>query len=345
MIDLKLYGYTETESPPDGLQPARVTAVHKDRYELVAACGALFGRLKTGAYYGEGGESFPTAGDFVYVRIIENGDSQIVKTLPRRSRFVRRDPFFAWEQVLAANIDYVFIMSSLNWDFNVKRLERYLVLARQSGAVPVILLTKADLTDNFDAQIAAAKDAAGEIEIIPVSAVSGLGMDLLNAYLAPGKTVVFLGMSGVGKSSLLNALMGQEVMDVKEIREDDSRGRHTTTRRQLFMLPSGAMVIDTPGMRTLGMWNAEDGVVETFSDVEALLGGCRFADCRHEKEPGCVIREAIKKGALTPARWENYKNLKREALFAADKSAVLREKWARNKSIAKNSKQRKKQVW
>jgi len=344
MIDLKQYGYTETEPVPEGLLPGRVTAVHKERYELITPAGSLYGRLKTGAYYGAGGESFPTAGDFVHVRILEGGDSQIVKTLPRRNQFIRRDPFFG-EQILAANIDYVFIMTSLNRDFNVNRIERYLVLVRQSGALPVIVLTKADLADNFEVQIAAAKAVAGNTEIIPLSVVTGYGLDVLNAYFSPGKTVAFLGMSGVGKSSLLNALMGQEVMAVNEIREDDGRGRHTTTHRQLFVLPSGAMVIDTPGMRSLGMWNAEDGVSETFADVKALLGGCRFADCRHEAEPGCAIRAAIKSGVLDPARWDNYKNLQREALYAVDRTALLREKWARNKSIAKWSKQRKKEIW
>jgi ribosome biogenesis GTPase len=282
----------------------------------------------------------------VYFRAVVGGDGQIVKTLPRKSQFIRRDPYpNAGDQVVAANMDYVFIMSSLNRDFNINRIERYLVLARQSGALPVVVLTKADLAEDIGSKIAAAQAVAGNTDILPVSVVNGIGLDRLNGYLAPKKTVVFLGMSGVGKSSLLNALMGQDVMLVNEIREDDSRGRHTTTHRQLFMLPSGAMVIDTPGMRAIGIWNAGDGVSETFSDVEDLLGKCRFTDCRHESEPGCAIREAINNGALTAERWKNYISLSREALYATDKSAALREKWARNKSIAKWSKQRKKETW
>jgi ribosome biogenesis GTPase len=341
MIDLRQYGYNETEAPPDDLLPARITAVHRERYELMTPYGAQFGRLKTGVYYGEGGESFPTAGDFIWFREVLGGDNQIVKTLPRKSQFIRRDPYVG-NQAVAANIDYVFIMTSLNRDFNVKRVERYLVLARQSGAAPVIILTKADLIDDTDTQISSMQDVAGGTDIIPVSIVSGMGFARLNAYLAPGKTVVFLGMSGVGKSSLLNALMGQEVMAVNEIREDDSRGRHTTTHRQLFMLPSGAMIIDTPGMRSLGMWDAEDGVSETFADVEALLGTCRFSDCRHQTEPGCAILSAIDSGELSADRWASYSNLKREALYSVDKTAALQEKWARNKSIAKWSRQMKK---
>lgn len=343
MTDLKRYGYTETEAAPEGLLPARITAVHRGRYELITPLGPLYGQLKTGVYYGAGWESFPTAGDFILFRAVEGGDAQIVKTLPRKSQFIRRDPNpFAGDQIVAANADYVFIMSSLNHDFNVKRIERYLVLARQSNALPVIVLTKADLANDFTEQLAAAKTIAGNTEVLPVSAVSGIGLENLSAYLRPGKTVVFLGMSGVGKSSLLNALMERGVMAVQEIRADDSRGRHTTTHRELFMLPSGAMVIDTPGMRALGMWNAEDGVSETFFDVEALLGGCRFADCRHEAEPGCAVQEAIRSGALTAERWESYANLQREALYAVDRAAAMRKKQARNKAIAKWSKHVKK---
>ena len=349
MTDLKQYGYIETESPPEGLIPSRVTAVHRERFELMTTSGAQFARLKTGVYYGEGGETFPTAGDFVWFSEVPGGDGQIVRTLPRKSRFIRRDPYpGGGNQTVAANFDYVFIMTSLNRDFSVKRVERYLVLSRQSGAVPVIILTKADLMGDYEVQITSMQDIAGGTDIIPVSAVNGVGFDRLNAYLTPGKTIVFLGMSGVGKSSLLNALMGDDVMAVNEIREDDSRGRHTTTHRQLFMLPpqagasSGAMVIDTPGMRSLGMWDAEDGVSETFADVEALLGSCRFSDCRHKTEPGCAILSAIDSGELSADRWASYNNLKREALYAVDRTAALQEKWARNKSIAKWSRQMKK---
>ena len=343
MNDLKQYGYTDTETIPDGLMPARVTAVHKERYELITPPGAQFGRLKTSVYYGEGGEPFPTAGDFVWFREVSDGDGQIIKTLPRKSQFIRRDPNpNVGSQAVAANIDYVFIMTSLNRDFNVNRVQRYLVLARQSGAIPVVLLTKADLADNLELQVSAMRDAAGGVDVVPVSVISGVGIDKLNAYLTAGKTVVFLGMSGVGKSSLLNALMGQDVMTVNEIREDDSRGRHTTTHRQLFMLSSGAMIIDTPGMRSLGLWDASTGVGETFADVEALLGTCRFSDCRHQAEPGCAILAAIGAGELSADRWSNYSKLKREALYAEDKAAAMREKFERNKSIARWSRTVKK---
>lgn len=201
---------------------------------------------------------------------------------------------------MAANFDTVFILQSLNHDFNERRLERYVTLAWQSGAVPAVVLTKADLTqDSAEARRRAERLAAG-VGVFAVSAKTGEGLAALDGYLRPGKTVVFLGSSGVGKSSLLNALAGEELMETGGIREDDSRGRHTTTHRQLFRLDSGAMVIDTPGMRELGMWDVSEGLSEAFTDVQALLGRCRFSDCRHQQEPGCAVREALETGVLSP---------------------------------------------
>ena len=255
------------------------------------------------------------------------------------------DPAGGKQQVIAANFDHVFIMSSLNKDFNISRIERYLALAWQSGASPIVVLTKADLVGDTKPAAELVEAAAFGVDVIPLSIISGVGMERLNAYLTPGSTAVFLGMSGVGKSSLLNTLMEREVMEVRAIREDDGRGRHTTTRRQLFMLRSGAMVIDTPGMRSLGMWEADDGLSDTFSDVEKLLGACRFSDCRHEAEPGCAVLAALESGELPAGRWENYNSLKRETLYAMDRSAALREKFERNKSIARWSRQRKKEIW
>ena len=239
----------------DGLPgiPARVTAVHKERYEIVCARGITHARLKTKEYFVDT-QDFPTAGDFVMIHYIDNGDSLILATLPRRTYFSRREPGpIPRDQAVAANFDYVFIMQSLNQDFNPKRLERYLTLAWQSGATPVILLTKADLVEDYWDYLTQVERVAVGVNTHVVSAHTGQGLSRLNAYLQPGKTVVFLGSSGVGKSSLVNALAGQEIMAVSAIREDDSKGRHTTTHRQLIRLSSGVMVIDTPGMRELGM--------------------------------------------------------------------------------------------
>ena len=344
MLDLTDYGYHPVGEPEGEYIPARITAVHRERYVLVCGQGHTYGRLKSRVYYGPEPEEFPTAGDFVLLQYIEQGDSVIVKTLPRRSVFLRRDPDPGrGEQAVAANFDVCFILTSLNNDFRTARLERYLTLAWQSGAVPVILLTKADLVEDFAPQLQAAQDCAVGVEVISLSAVTGFGLERLAPYLRPSKTAVFLGSSGVGKSSLLNALMGEETMAVKAIREDDSRGRHTTTHRQLFMLPSGAMVIDTPGMRELGMWDVSTGLGSTFADVEDILARpCRFSDCKHQSEPGCAMKAAIAGGELSAERWQSYLALKREARWSDDPTGALREKWARNKAIAQWSKQQKK---
>jgi len=343
MIDLTAYGYTPHPHAP-GTIPARVTAVHRERYELVCTRGPVSGRLKASVYFGPEAVDFPTAGDFVELQYIEHGDSVITKTLPRRSFFSRRDPTPGrGEQAVAANFDTCFLVASLNLDFNPARLERYLTLGWQSGAAPVILLSKADLVGDFTEQARRASEIAMGVETIALSAVTGFGTERLAPYLQPGKTVVFLGSSGVGKSSLLNALMGQAAMAVREIREDDSRGRHTTTHRQLFMLPGGAMVIDTPGMRELGMWDVSTGLGSAFADVEEILARpCRFSDCRHGSEPGCAVKKAISNGELPAGRWENYRKLKREARWSEDPTGAMQEKWARNKAIAQWSRQQKK---
>ena len=322
--------------------PARVTAVHKDRYEIVCEHGTIHARLKTKEYYVDT-QDFPTTGDFVMINYIPNGDSQIIATLPRRTYFSRREPGpIPRDQAVAANFDYVFIMQSLNLDFNPKRLERYLTLAWQSGATPVILLTKADLVENYWDYLTQVERVAAGVNTHVVSAHTGYGLERLNAYLQPGKTVVFLGSSGVGKSSLVNALAGEEIMTVNGIREDDSKGRHTTTHRQLIRLKSSVMIIDTPGMRELGMWDISEGLGDAFADVEQFIGKCRFSDCRHESEPGCAIKAAIATGELDAERWESYRKLSEEAV---DKAEMLRRKNEWHKSLRKGEKLKKKEIW
>ncbi len=344
MIDLSIYGYLETEGEPDnGTIPSRVTAVHRDRYELICKNGPVFAQLKSAVYYQRAPEPFPTVGDFVRIQYIENGDSLIVKTLPRKSLFRRLDPTPGrGEQAVAANFDYVFILSSLNREFKVGRLERYLTLAWQSGGTPVVVLTKKDLAKAPEEAEWTARNAAPGVDVFSISSVTGEGLDALAPFLLPSKTLVFLGSSGVGKFSLINALAGEELMATGNIREADSRGRHTTTHRQLLMLPSGAIVIDTPGMREIGMWDAAEGLSAAFMDVEELASQCKFSDCTHQNEPGCAIRAAIANGSLSEERFQNYLALRRENRYVEDKMGYLREKQQWHKEISKWSKQKKK---
>ena len=324
------------------IMTARVIAVHRDRCRLSCGMGEIYGRLKTREYYLDQAQ-YPTAGDYVSVEYIENGDSRIVATLPRKTVFTRRAPGpVPMDQAVAANFDYVFILQSLNHDFNPRRLERYLTLSWQSGATPVILLTKADLVEDYWDYLTRVEKVAAGVDVHVISAHTGQGLARLNAYLQPGKTVVFLGSSGVGKSSLVNALAGEEIMAVNGIREDDSKGRHTTTHRQLIRLKSGVMIIDTPGMRELGMWDVSEGIGKAFSDVEQFLGRCRFTDCRHESEPGCAVRAALDRGELDISRWESYRKLKEEAV---DKAEMLRRKREWHKSLRKDEKLKKKEIW
>ncbi len=297
-----------------GLIPGRVIVQQRGLYVLATDAGELAagisGRLAHDAMAGE----YPAAGDWVAAAArAEELAATIHHVLPRKTAFVRRaaGPKLG-EQVVAANVDVALLTASLNADLNVRRLERYLSVAWQSGARPVIVLTKADLCDDVETALHEIGAVAFDTPILAVCALTGQGLDAVSALLAPGETAVMVGSSGVGKSTLVNALAGQDLMATQAIREDDAHGRHTTTHRELIRLPGGALLLDTPGMRELGLWDSGDGVSATFEDIEALAAGCRFHDCRHGNEPGCAVQSALADGNLDPGRWKSYGKLRRE---------------------------------
>ena len=286
---------------------------------------------------------WPAVGDWAAVAPRpDEGTATIHAVLPRRSSFSRKAAGERTEeQVVSANVDIVLLVTSLDGDFNVRRIERYLTVAWDSGARPVIVLNKADICTDVDRCVYEVEGIALGTRILTLSAATGQGLDELRAMLSPGVTGAFLGSSGVGKSSLVNALTGFTRQTTREVRADDSRGRHTTTNRELIPLPNGGMIIDTPGMRELQLWTDDDGLETAFADVEALVSQCRFGDCTHTSEPGCVVQAALEAGTLKQDRFRSYTKLQREIQYQElrkDQSARLIEK-NRWKKIAKKIRQ------
>jgi ribosome biogenesis GTPase / thiamine phosphate phosphatase len=283
--------------------PGRVVRVDFSRVTLLTDDGSSFATP---------GEEPVATGDWVLV-----DNERVVAILPRRTAFVRGDPMEGKAldaQVLAANVDTVFIVQSLTNGPNIRRLERELVLSYESGATPVVVLTKTDLVGEveMDDAIVAAGEVAPGLDVIATSTVTGAGIDALHAYAADNRTITLIGASGVGKSTIVNALVGDDVQATGDVREVDQRGRHTTTARELILIPGGGVLIDTPGLRAVSLWDAEEGLSLAFADIEALALMCKFNDCSHTVEPGCAVRAAIERGELDAARFENYLRLDAE---------------------------------
>ena len=297
--------------------PARVLSVHREACTVATAEGErtaeLSGRLRHEA---RSESDLPAVGDWVAVRLTPgDGACLILSVLPRRTRMARKVPGAETaEQVVAANVDLVLVVAGLDHDYNPRRLERALVLARDGGAEPAIVLNKADLLSPAElaARVAETRAVASGLDVVTVSAATGEGLPALAASLRPGRTAAFIGSSGVGKSTLVNRLLGEERQSTFPVREHDARGRHTTTRRELLRLPGGALLIDTPGLRELQLWAAPDALEGAFAEVDALAASCRFTDCRHGGEPGCAVAEAAAAGVLDEARLASYHKLQKE---------------------------------
>lgn len=308
-----------------GFDAGRVVLEYNHLYRVYTGHGELLadvaGKLRHEA---TSRADLPAVGDWVVVEPRpEEGRATIQSVLPRQSKFMRKAAGSRTEeQIVGANINTVFLITSLNQDFNLRRLERYLIVALEGGARPVIVLSKADLCDETEERIAEIQTVAGKIPIHAISAVRKDGLVELMSYFRHGETVALLGSSGVGKSTLINHLIGRDVQKVKEIREFDGRGQHTTTHRELILLPQGGLVLDTPGMRELQLWDGEESLHRAFDDIEELVRNCYFSDCQHRDEPQCAIREALAEGRIEAARYQGYEKLQKELKHMARKQDI-----------------------
>jgi ribosome biogenesis GTPase len=336
------------------LVPARIISQQKNSYRIMSSNGELEAVISGKMVYTSQSKQYPAVGDWVAVLPPLNGAIALIEgLLPRKSQFSRlaaggrdrRSGGATTEQIVAANIDIVFIVSALDSGrgLNLRRLERYLTLSWNSGATPVILLNKADLCQDIISVISDVGEIAQGISVLPVSALKNSGLEHLKRHLTRGITAAFIGPSGVGKSSIINSLLGMDIIKVNAVRQSDFAGHHTTTHRELFLLPDGGAVIDTPGMREIQLWSDEESLDDTFPDIQVLASQCRFGDCQHSAEPGCAVQQALQCGELASARFNNYLKMQKglRYLNARQNDRVRVEEKARWRKIAQFQKQLK----
>jgi len=347
-MDLTSFGWSEFFETSfrlydeDGYTAGRVALEHKNLFRVYTEYGEVLAEISGKLRHEASNRSdLPAVGDWVVIRSRPEGERVLIHAvLPRRTRFARKTAGLRTEeQIVGANIDTVFLVTSLNQDFSLRRIERYLIIAWESGASPVIVLSKSDLCDRLADAIDEVRSVARGVPVHAISVVTGDGLQDVAQYFKRGQTVALLGSSGVGKSTLINHLAGFDRLKVQTVREHDDRGRHTTTHRELVLLPAGGLVLDTPGMRELQLWEGDDSLQLVFDDIEELAGRCFFSDCRHEDEPRCVVREALANGAIDAERYESYEKLQKEIKYQARRKDKLSEivekkKWKKLSRLA-----------